>query len=233
MIGALREPEPRALDLRSVGERRLQFGGLGGLRNRVHDDRRPLAFHRRFVAQRASVRLRGLTVRHTAAMARAWRTKLATSLMVSCALTAASCGGQGTSRAQSEVRALYNAVAADGRAHRFVSICDQDYSGLLKQLDYLFKIDCAKDLAAAWAEGVQLTHIGPHTRIVISGRTATVFDGASPDRVYFTQGRWMLAEIPRNRRHARPNEALEVAKELNPGFRKEHLPELTPETPAP
>jgi hypothetical protein len=167
-------------------------------------------------------------------MARTPRTTLAALLMAACTLGSASCGGQsGTSRVQSEVRALFAAVAADGRAGHFATICDHDYSGLLKQLNYLFKINCAKDLAAEWAEGVQLTHVGPSTRIVISAGTAAVYDGVSPDRASFWHGRWVMAEVPRNRRHARPNEALEVAKELSPGFRKGHLPELNSETPAP
>ena len=40
-------------------------------------------------------------------------------------------------------------------------------------------------------------------------------------------------EYPRNKRHADPNEVAEVLSQLNPGFRKEHFPELGPETPAP
>lgn len=155
-------------------------------------------------------------------------------LLVSCALSAFSCGGQSaTSHTQSEVRALYSAVAADGRTHRFASICEDDYSGLLKQLDYLFKVNCPKALASEWAEGVQLTHIGPRTRITITGKTATVFDGPIPDRAVHVRGRWALLESPRNHGSTRSNEALEVARELNPGFRKEHLPELNLETPGP
>jgi hypothetical protein len=69
---------------------------------------------------------------------------------------AIACGGRsGDSRAQSEVHALFTAAAADGRAGRFATICAEDYSGLLKQLDYLFKIDCAKDLKAERAGGTQ------------------------------------------------------------------------------
>ncbi|HEY0516223.1 MAG TPA: hypothetical protein VGD00_03810 [Solirubrobacteraceae bacterium] len=156
-------------------------------------------------------------------------------LVTASALGGVSCGGQssGTSRAQSEVRALFATVAADGRAHRFAVICHREISGLLQELTYLVKGDCPKALAAEWAEGVQLTHIASSTRILISGRTATVFDGGSPDRAYLLHGRWVLAELPRNKAHARPNEALEVAKQLNPGFRKDHLPELNEETPAP
>jgi hypothetical protein len=157
------------------------------------------------------------------------------SLLVVCALVGVSCGGQsgGASRSQSEVRALFAAVAADGHARRFGAICHREMSGLLRQLAYLVDADCPKVLAAEWAEGVQLTHIGSTTRILISGRTATVFDGGSPDRAYLMNGRWVLAEMPRNKRHARPNEALEVARELNPGLHKEHLPELNEETSAP
>jgi hypothetical protein len=125
------------------------------------------------------------------------------------------------------------AAAADGRAGHFATICDQDYSGLLKELDYLFKADCPRYLKEEWAEGVQYAHVGSSTRIVVSGRNATVFDGGSPDRAYLTQSGWKLVETPRNRRHPDPNEVQEVIDELNPGFRKEHLPELGPETPAP
>ncbi len=162
------------------------------------------------------------------------RATLATVLIALCALGAVACGGQsGESGAQSEVRALFVAAAADGRAGNFKAVCDQDYSGLLKELDYLFKADCERDLKEEWAEGVQLAHVGPGTRIVISGKSATVFDGGSPDRAYLTQIGWKLVEGPRNRRHADPNEVQELITKLNPGFRKEGFPELGPETPAP
>jgi hypothetical protein len=159
---------------------------------------------------------------------------LAASVTTSCALVAIGCGGQSaSSHAQSEVRALFMAATADGRARNFKAICDQDYSGLLKELEYLFKGDCPRDLKEEWAEGVQLAHVGSGTRIVVSGKNATVFDGGSPDRAYLTQRGWKLVETPRNRRHADPNEVQEVITKLNPGFRKEGLPELGPDTPAP
>jgi hypothetical protein len=168
-------------------------------------------------------------------MPRPGRTTLATLLLAAACLAGVSCGGGAgtTSRPQSEVRTLFATVAADGRAHRFAAICRHEMSGLLLQLAYLVGDDCPKGLAAEWAEGVQLTHIDSRTRISISGRTATVFDGGSPDRAYLLHGRWVLAEMPRNRRLARPNEALEVARELNPMLRREHLPELDEETSAP
>jgi hypothetical protein len=167
-------------------------------------------------------------------MGRALRTVLVAGLTTYCALANSACGGQSDySRAQSEVRALFTAAAADGRTGRFATICTEDYSGLLKQLDYLFKIDCAKDLKAEWAEGVQYAHVGPSTRIVVSGKSATVFDGGTPDRAYLTRSGWRLVEFPRNRRHTDPNEVQEVIDKLNPGFRKQHLPLLGPETSAP
>lgn len=80
---------------------------------------------------------------------------------------------------------------------------------------------------------MQYAHVGASTRIVVSGKRATVFDGGSPDRAYLTQSGWRLVEFPRNRRHAEPNEVQEVVGKLNPGLRKRHLPELGPETAAP
>lgn len=160
-------------------------------------------------------------------MARDRRKLTAGFLAASCTLGIVSCGGQsGIGRAQNEVRNLYRTVAADGRAHRFEAICDQYSSGLLKQLYYLFKIDCPKLLAGKWAQGVQLSRIVPSTRIVINGKTATVYDGRLPDRAVYVRRRWTLLESPRNPRNSRANETLETAKELNPGFRKHHLPEL-------
>ena len=99
---------------------------------------------------------------------------------------------------------------------RFVAICDQYSSGLLKELYYLFKIDCPKLLAGKWAQGVQLSRIAPTTRIVVNGRTATVYDGRLPDRAVYVLGRWTLLESPRNHLSSRSNETLETAKELNP-----------------
>jgi hypothetical protein len=163
-----------------------------------------------------------------------WKRMLAASLVVPRALGVASCKGQsGNSHAQSEVRALYKAVAEDGRAHRFTAICDQYSSGLLKELYYLFKIDCPKLLAGKWAEGVQLARIGPSTRITISGKTATVYDGLLPDKAVLVRGRWTLLESPGNHRASRQNEVLEAVRELNPGFRKHHRPELNLETRGP
>ncbi len=158
---------------------------------------------------------------------------LATLLTAAGGLCLLSCGGQSpSSRAQSEVRSLYASAAADARAGQFEKICQEDYSGLLKRLDYLFKVDCPQMLKNEWGEGMQLAHIGPATRIAISGRSAVVFDGGSPDRAYRTREGWKLVEIPRNRRHALQDEAVQAESALNPGFRKEHLPLLSSETPA-
>ena len=42
------------------------------------------------------------------------------------------------------------------------------------------RIHCPKFLKEEWAEGVQYAHVGSSTRIVVSGRRATVYDGGSP-----------------------------------------------------
>lgn len=102
---------------------------------------------------------------------------------------------------------MFAAVAADGRAHDFGRICQYEMDAQLRQLAYLVGANCMKTMAAEWVEGVQLSRIGPKTRIVVSGNTATVFDGAAPDRAVYANGRWKLAETPRNRRFDGPHGA--------------------------
>src|SRR5438445_11092548 len=100
--------------------------------------------------------------------------QLARIVMLVSALCAslAGCGGHGTKPGEAEVRALVAAVTADGRARNFGRICTEEMSGVLRQLDYLVGGNCAKDLAAEWAEGVQLATRGPSSRIVAIGNTA-------------------------------------------------------------
>ncbi len=125
---------------------------------------------------------------------------------------------------------MFASVAADGRAHDFGQICKNEMDAELRQLAYLVGADCVKAIAAEWAEGVQLSRIGAETRIVVSGNTATVFDGAAPDRALYTEGRWEMAETPRNRRFDKPNEAQEAAVTINRVLREHHQPELDSET---
>jgi hypothetical protein len=147
------------------------------------------------------------------------------------ALVLASCGGQQRANpAEAEVRALIASVLVDGRAHNFARVCKDDMSGVIKQLDYLVGADCTTDLATEWAEGVQLTSAGPSTHIAIKGNAATIFDGESPDRAIQVQGRWLLAEVPRNKRLAVADEARGTLESLNRGFRVRFRSEINAET---
>jgi hypothetical protein len=146
------------------------------------------------------------------------------------AASSATLAGCGTSakptRAQAEVRALFGTVAAEARAHDFGPICDDQLDSELRELLYLVGANCWKVLASDWVEGVQLSKIGPNTRIVVSGKSATIYDGPVPDRAVLTDGRWKLAEMPRNKRHAMSEEAQQTAAQLNPSLRAHHLPEV-------
>ena len=141
------------------------------------------------------------------------------------------CGRQSReSRAEAEVRTLFATVAAEGRTHNFARICQDEMIGLLRELDYLVGGNCAKDLAAEWAEGVQLSTIGHGTRIVVTGNKATVYDGPSPDSAMRVNGVWQMAELPRNRRFRATGEAQEAMEGVNRGLRAHHMPTLNPET---
>jgi hypothetical protein len=147
------------------------------------------------------------------------------------ALALAGCGGQQRANpAEAEVRTLIASVVADGRTHNFARICKNDMSGLIKQLDYVVGADCATDLATEWEEGVQLTSVQPSTRIAIKGNNATIFDGQAPDRARRVQGRWLLAEVPRNKRLAVADEARRTLESLNEGFRVRFHSEINLET---
>ncbi len=69
-------------------------------------------------------------------------------------------------------------------------------------------------MASFWAEGVQLEGVGPGTHVVVHDGVALVLDGGTPDRFVKVDGRWLLAELPRNRRHRVQGEACETAISL-------------------
>ncbi len=149
-------------------------------------------------------------------MARTFDTTLATAGLLAAGLLLAGCGGHTHSaHTPAEVRAMFAAVNADGRAHRYQRICQHDLDAQLQQLAYLVGANCPRTMAAAWAEGVQLARIGTSTRIVLSGDTATVFDGGTPDRAIYTNGRWEMAETPRNHRFHTPHEAQDATTTIN------------------
>jgi hypothetical protein len=130
----------------------------------------------------------------------------------------AACGGQSRAgRQEAEVRALFASIASDGRGHNFTRICRDEMAGVLRELDYLVGGHCAKDLAAEWAEGVQLTRVGPDTRVSVKGNAATIYDGPTPDRAISVRDQWVLAEFPRNKRLAKSGEAREVLDQVNSG----------------
>jgi hypothetical protein len=89
---------------------------------------------------------------------------------------------------------------------------------------------CPKDLAAERAEGVELSRVGSSTRVAVTGNRATVFDGPAPDSAVRVNGRWQLAEFPRNNRHADVGEACEAAESIDRGLRARRLPGLDPHT---
>lgn len=151
--------------------------------------------------------------------------------VVAVAFLLAGCGSNSqTAHTQAEVRAMFTTVAADGRTHDFKRICQHEMDAQLRQLIYLVGGNCPKMMAAEWTEGVQLSRIGPKTRIVVSGDTATVLDGAAPDRAVYADGRWEMAETPRNKRFDKSGEARKTATTINQLLREHHQPELVPET---
>jgi hypothetical protein len=163
-------------------------------------------------------------------MARTFDTALATAGLATVGLLLAGCGGHTrAAHTPAEVRAMFAAVNADGRAHRYQRICQHHLDAQLQQLAHLVGANCAKTMAAEWAEGVQLARIGASTRIVITGDAATVFDGGAPDRAVYTDGHWEMAETPRNQRYDTPHEAREATTTINQTLREHHLPTVRPE----
>lgn len=163
-------------------------------------------------------------------MARTLDTALVTAALVAATIPLAGCARHTrAAHTPAEVRAMFAAVNADGRARHFRRICQHDMDAQLQQLAYLVGANCSKTMAAEWAEGVQLARITPSTRIILSGDTATVFDGAAPDRAVYADGRWEMAETPRNQRFDRPHEAREATTTINRTLREHHLPLMRPE----
>lgn len=151
--------------------------------------------------------------------------------VVAVAFLLAGCGNNSQPvHAQAEVRALFTTVAADGRTHDFKRICQHEMDAQLRQLIYLVGGNCTKMMAAEWTEGVQLSRIAPTTHIVVSGNTATVLDGAAPDRAVYSEGRWEMAETPRNKRFDKSGEARETAITINKLLREHHQSGSVPET---
>lgn len=154
--------------------------------------------------------------------------RLTLSLTVSVALIAG-CGNTPT-KAQSEVRGLFAKVATDGRAHRFAAICQGEITGVIRQLEYLVGGNCEKDFAQEWNEGVQLTNITSNTSIDVHGNEAIVHDGSSPDRARRVYGRWLVSEVPRNRRLAESNEVQVVLAQINSSVIRHHEPKINADT---
>jgi hypothetical protein len=163
-------------------------------------------------------------------MGRTFDTALAKAGLLAAGLLLAGCSAHTcAAHTPAEVRAMFAAVNADGRAPRYQRICQHDLDAQLQQLARLVGANCAKTMAAEWAEGVQLARIGASTRIVVSGDAATVFDGGAPDRAIYTNGRWEMAETPRNHRFDTPHEARDATTTINQTLREHHLPTVRPE----
>jgi len=140
-----------------------------------------------------------------------------TPVLVAVALLASCGGGSRQQRSEAAVRALFARVAQEAAVGRFDRVCSELMAPALVRLDRLVGGDCPHDLAEAWREGVQLSRVSATTRIVIRGRAASAFDGDTPDQaVQLHTGTWVLADFPRNARHAQSNEACRVAAEIQP-----------------
>jgi hypothetical protein len=126
------------------------------------------------------------------------------------------CGDNGAAqRQQAEVRSLLRVIVQRGHSQEFAQICRDELAPTLSELDTLVGGNCARDLAVEWREGIQLTTVGPSTRVFINGRKAWIYDGATPDSAVRAHGRWKLSELPRNSRHAVAGEACEAANSVD------------------
>lgn len=115
-------------------------------------------------------------------------------------------------------------IAVLGEERAFARVCGEDVSPAVKRLDELVGGNCATDLGEEWEEGVQASHVNGSTRIVVNRNVATVLDGPAPDRMVRFDGKWLLAEWPRNDRFRREWEACESAATINAILKTRHLP---------
>jgi hypothetical protein len=98
------------------------------------------------------------------------------------------------------VRALYQSIGIDSSASNFSDICQTDMDNRLRSEVERSNNDCVASSSTSnlerWAEKLRLSKFKAGTRIVISGHQALVYDGPKPEKVLYTSGHWLLAEVP-------------------------------------
>jgi hypothetical protein len=94
------------------------------------------------------------------------------------------------------VRAMYRDIGIDASSSNFGDICETYMDEQLrKELEPVSK-NCFSSRFEKWAERVRLSKITSATRIMVSGRQALVYDGATPERAQYLGGQWRLSEVP-------------------------------------
>lgn len=113
------------------------------------------------------------------------------------------------------VRAMYRAVDAEAHAGHYATVC-QRYMGERLQGEFkAFGKDCQRFMAELWAEGARLARVGPGTRVVVSGDSALVYDGVTPEKVLYVAGHWVLSESPESEQDAKTDEENQATEAHN------------------
>ncbi len=106
------------------------------------------------------------------------------------------CSAASSPRNVAGVRAMYRDIGIDASSSNFGDICDTYMDEQLRrELEHVDK-NCFSSRFEKWAEKVRLSKVTSATRIVVSGRQALVYDGATPERAAYLDGQWRLSEVP-------------------------------------
>jgi hypothetical protein len=126
--------------------------------------------------------------------------RLGMALLCALLLVLGGCSAAKSPENAAGVRSMYRSIGLDAGAGDFIDICRSYMQGGLSEQVKRANNDCSTGSSTStlerWAEKVRLSKVKESTRIVMSGATALVFDGAQPERAVYVGGQWLLAAVP-------------------------------------
>lgn len=123
-----------------------------------------------------------------------WR--LCAPVLLCTASLACGCSAANVPLSEGGVRAFYRSIGLEASAGNFGGICRTYTDRRLRAELSPASRKCYSRTFERWAEKVRLSKIKPGTRIVLTGREATIYDGSPPEKVVYTGGEWRLAAVP-------------------------------------
>lgn len=91
---------------------------------------------------------------------------------------------------------MYRSIGLDASSGEFNLICQSYMDQSLRAEFEPSQKDCLTTSFERWAEKIRVPGLASNTRIVISGREAFVYRSAKPEKAVYTDGQWLLAEVP-------------------------------------